>query len=335
MNPDSVAFTALERDLIEKSESALRDGRQLLHWWRERAFSKKIKTFPLMAPAPSITMTGFFDELTINGQGTSVMGCLQTVRAKLPRAEGRVAIECSLDHFSRRDLFHICKWQNPDGLPGGFGYKPRLFKAREDGQYGRFENGLKIPDIDLSEIGRRLEWIMLQVDLHDFARCFKPPAFLVKPLSRMVKEAAYLVADEEFLQCNLPGTEGALEERGLGYSFVPATVHPNFFGFGPGRFGAALKLFQFCLLPEETLEIQLAFLAAPRSQKVLYLGGFDPVYGFFHLVNALTLGRLHIRERIHDKLDTVMLRQHGDVHQSFVEGLLREMKQQNWVVSGS
>jgi hypothetical protein len=335
MSRESRAFTARERDLIEKSESALRDGRQLLHWWRERAFSKKIKTFPLIAPLPSVTMTGFFDELTINGKQTSVMGCVQAVRAKLPRAAGRAAIECSLDQFSRRDLFRITEWRNPDGLPGGFGYTPRFFKAKQDGQYGRFDNGLNIPDMDLSEIGKGLDWIMLQVDLHDFARCFKPPGFLVKPLSRMVREAAYLVADEEFLQCNMPGTEGALSEHGLGYSFVPATVHPNFFGFGPGRFGAALKLFQFCLLPEETFEIQLAFLAAPRSQKVLYLGGFDPVYGFFHLMNALTLGGFHIKERIHDKLDTVMLRQHGDVHQSFVEGVLREMRQQNWVVSGS
>ncbi len=332
MSPSPNSLTALELDLIEKSESALRDGKQLLNWWRERSSSNKIIGFPLRAETPSASMTGFFDQLAINGKLTSVMGCLQRVRVRQSKAADRASFQCALDSFSRRELFRFCRWQNPDGLPGGFGYAPLLCREKAGGVYTRFAAGSGSSDIDLSEVGKRLEWILLQVDLFDFARCFRPPKPMIKPLSRIIKEAAYLVADEDLLQNNLPASAGSLIERGLGYSFVPATVHPNFFGFGPGRFGAALKLFQFRLLEGGELEIECAFLAAPRSQKVLYLGGFDPVYGLFHLANALTLSKFRIKERIHDKLDTVMLRQHGDVHQSFLEGLCREIKRQNCVL---
>lgn len=321
-NDTSTALSERERFLIDQSEVALRKGAQLLAWWNS---APDLKWFELMDGSPSATMRGFYDRVDIDGTSTSVMGCHQRIRF---RRSSSASPEVPLAAFSSREFFRVCRWTHPDGLPGGFGYRPLLHK-RSSGQYGRFSAPTE-GDMDLSGIGSQWEWVLLQVDIFDFVRSFPPLRRYARTLSRFVKEAAYVVTQRDYRSARFPAEEGLASHCGLGYSFVPCPVHPNFFGFGPGRFGTAIKLFRFGLL-EQQMQVDLAFLVAPRSEKVLYLGGFDPVYTLIHLIDALTLGMFQIRQRAHDKLDSVMLRQHGDVHQNFVQGMRPIWEGRNWV----
>lgn len=321
---DATPLTAQDRILIEKSEQALRQGGQLLAWWREVSAHGSLKIFPLMPNEnPDIIMEGFFDHVTIDGKLTSAMGVLQMIRFKLAIPTGPAS---TLEDFIHKQLLSAAHWQNPDSLPGGFGYSVLLNKAEVTGEYGRFPVPSDTKSVDLGQIGKQYEWIMLQVDLNDFVRSFPPLRRFVKQLAGIIREAAYLVVNRDFMCDLFPGIPGKPMQTDLGYAFVPATVYPNFFGFGPGRFGAAVKLFRFGILEGRIFEVDMAFLLAPRSDKVFYFWGFDPVYSAVNLVNALTLGKRNIKQRAHDKLDAVMLRQHGQVHENFILGLSRVLE---------
>ncbi len=328
---DAAALTAKDHTLIEKSEQALRQGSQLLNWWREISTRGKLQLFPLMPDEnPDLTMEAFFDQTVIDGKPTPAMGVIQTIRFRLvPTASPPMA----LDDFVYGRLLSAAHWQNPDGLPGGFGYSVLLHKTRNRDEYGRFPVPLDTQSVDFRQVGTVYEWIMLQVDLYDFVRSFPPLRRFAKLLSGIIREAAYLVTNEDFMRNLLPGIGGKPLQTDLGYAFVPATVYPNFFGFGPGRFGAAVKLFRFGLAGAGVFEVNMAFLLAPRSEKVLYLWGFDPVYGTVNLLDALTFHKRNIKQRAHDKLDKIMLRQHGQVHENFILGLRKLLEAQNWVTA--
>ncbi|HYK91672.1 MAG TPA: hypothetical protein VE398_23090 [Acidobacteriota bacterium] len=327
---DPNPLTARDRALIEKSEQALRQGTQLLNWWRDLSSQGSLKRFPLMpSESPDLIMEGFFDQTLIDGKVTPAMGVLQTIRFNLNRADGPYT---NLKDFVNRRLLSAAHWQNPDGLPGGFGYSVLLHKTKDHGVYGRFPS----PDpqnFDFDQLETSYDWVMLQVDLYDFVRSFPPLRRFVKLLAGIIREAAYLVANEDFTHNLFPAIPPKKVQTDLGYAFVPATVYPNFFGFGPGRFGAAVKLFRFGLVTDNVFSVDMAFLLAPRSEKVLYFWGFDPVYSTVDLLDALTFGRRNIKQRAHDKLDSVMLRQHGQVHENFILGLRKTIEAQNWVTS--
>lgn len=173
----------------------------------------------------------------------------------------------------------------------------------------------------LDRVEREFEWVVLQVDILDFIRSFPGIGRFAKFFSRFIKEAAYILIHPKFSAPALPETEATLTRLCFGYSFLPCAAHPSFFGFGPGRFGTAVKQFDVAALENGRVEIRLAFIVTPRSEKVLSLWGFDPVYNFSSLLDLLTLRRFNLDGRVHDRLDARMLAHHCRVHQAFLQGL--------------
>jgi len=108
----------------------------------------------------------------------------------------------------------------------------------------------------------------------------------------------------------------------VGYPFVEFAPEPNIFGFGPGKFGIALKYFTFRLHRDGEVTTEMDFLAAPRAEKVFDFGKYipDPFYGTADLVEMLTLGFVS-SAGFHDKMDTSMLVTHCRVHQALMDGL--------------
>src|SRR5258708_23818145 len=99
-------------------------------------------------------------------------------------------------------------------------------------------------------------------------------------------------------------------------------------------FKAAAKQFRFVLLDTGEIEIQMFFLVSTRSEKILNLGGFDPVYFSVDLANLLTLNSLNIRQRAHDKLDALQLEIHARVYQSLLNGISAYWENQDWTATG-
>lgn len=301
-------------ELRAGAEVAAERGAILFEWWRASESSGRLKKFKLAEENESVQMRAFFDLLPLDGNEVPVMGCLQrhSFEARTPTAQ----LSEHLDRLVRKDYFERAVWLRPDGQSGGFHYRPLFGKDREG-----IRNLQDASAMTLDRVGPEFEWVVFQVDILDFIRSFPRVGRFAKLLSGLIKESAYILIHPKFSTPALPETAGTLTRHCFGYSFLPCAVHPSFFGFGPGRFGSAVKQFDVAALENGRVEIRLSFIVTPRSEKVLNLWGFDPVYSFSRFLDLLTLRRFNLDGRVHDRLDGQMLTHHCRVHQAFLQGL--------------
>ncbi|MCX6543985.1 MAG: hypothetical protein NTV05_06170 [Acidobacteria bacterium] len=310
-------MTEHDRFLIRKCDEAVRDGVALEQWCRRgggtrTAFGLDLKqTFFLPNRAD-----GYFGSIRLNGIDTSVMGCRQHIefaRVSRRRDAARLLKEFVLGEFLTR-----AHWVNPDGAPGGFGVERSLYRTA-GGQYGRFADDDRAGAVDWRDIGPRFRWVLLTIKLHDFA-------LNLGPITRSMEEAVCVTPLPEFVRVvEYPTPEYALEVS-IGYPFIDYAPIPNFFGFGPGKFGVAVKLFSFYLTHDNRIRVMMEFAAAPRARKVLDLWGVDPVYGGAALVDTLTMGLVD-PEPVHELMDTGMLVQHCHVHQKLMDGASKQWEE--------
>ena len=315
MTPSSAAlesFTEQDRFLIEKTEEAIQEGRQLARWCRER--DRELALFPLDLKRtyrlPNRAQ-GFFGTVEINGQALSVMGTRQEVEfgpVTAPNALER------LRDFVLGEFLPRAHWTYEDGFPGGFGLEQSLYKTPE-GTIGRFPPESRTGCMDWRSLGKRYEWVLLTIYIPDFVMKFGP-------FRKRFREALCAAAHADFVHVvENPSKEYSLEVS-IGYPLLRYAPIPNSFGFGPGKFGTAVKLFSFFLTRENALRVRMVFAATPRCEKVFDFGKHwpDPVYGGARLLHFLALG-LWNPQPFHDRLDAQMLAQHCRVHQVLMEGV--------------
>ena len=308
--------------MIQKTEEAIRDGLQLERWWRE--WERDLPLFPLDLKRkyrlPN-KAEGFFSSLPINGVTRSVMGCRQEV--EFARLTGANAPE-RLRNFVLGEFLKRAHWTYEDGAPGGFTFEKSLYKTAE-GQYGAFPEFQRLEPVDWRELGRQYAWTLLTVHLHDFV-------VKMGPWKKRIREAAYVVPHPDFVHVVENPSKEIVAEVSIGYPFVDVAPFPNLFGFGPGKFGVAVKLFSFLLTPKNEIRVRMLFAAAPRAQRVFDFGRSipDPVYGGAELLRYLSLGLVK-PEAIHDRMDAQMLALHCQVHQTLMDGL--EKVWNDWVAS--
>ena len=306
------AFSERDRFMIEKTEEAIRDGLQLERWWRER--EGQLSLFPLDLKKryrlPN-KAAGFFSSLAINGSTRTVMGCRQEV--EFSRIPGANAPE-RLRNFVLGEFLKRAHWTYADGAPGGFTFEKSLFKTVA-GNYGELPAEHRSNPVDWRDLGRRYAWVLHTVHIHDFVAT-------MGPFKKRIREAAYVVPQPDFVHVVENPSPDYLLEVSIGYPFVDVPPFPNIFGFGPGKFGVAVKLFSFLLTPQNEIRVRMVFAAAPRAQKVLDFGKHipDPVYGGAEVLRYLTLGLVK-PEAIHDRMDAQMLALHCQVHQTLMDGL--------------
>jgi hypothetical protein len=300
-----------DRFLIQKTEDSIRDGLQLERWWREH--ENQVTLFPLNLKKKYQLQNraeGFFSELSINGASRTVMGARQTVEfGKLtgPRAPER------LREFVLAQFLGLSHWTYDDGEKGGFTFEKCLFKTAE-GEYGACPTSELSGPMSWHDIGPKYAWVLLLVHIHDFV-------LEMGPLKLRVREAAYVAPNPGFVHIvENPSPEYALEVS-IGYPFVDVAPFPNLFGFGPGKFGAAIKLFSFFLTTKQEVRVRMLFAAAPRAQKVFDFGKRfpDPIYGGAQLLHYMTAG-LFSSQGVRDRMDAGMLVTHCQVHQALMEG---------------
>jgi hypothetical protein len=322
--PGLHGFSERERLLIEKSEQAIQEGRQLERWYREQ--EPGLRFFPLNLKnsyrLPN-RAEGFFSGLSISGASRSVMGCRQEVQ--FGRFPGE-ATAARLEEFVLQEFQSRAHWSCPDGALGGFTFEKTLYRD-PSGDYQRFAGEAQSGPVDWSLLGRRYGWVLLTVHIHDF--------FVhMGPWKKRLREAAYVVPHPDFVHLKRNPSRDCVLEASIGYPFVDVAPHTNMFGFGPGKFGAAVKLFSFFLSPANDLRARMVFAAAPRARKVLDFGRRlpDPVYGGAELLRYLSLGLVQ-PQAIHDRMDTQMLVVHCQVHQTLMDGV--EKVWRDWLNSNS
>jgi len=314
-----------DRFLIENAAVGYQKAKDLLAWWKAKETAGALKKSTLSRPdRPELHLEYFYDALSLEGKDVTAMGCFW--KSRFPRKAGSPATsDSTLKTFIQKQFMRRCHWIHPDTLPGGFEFKPVLYKAQ-----GRDDYGMLAEAPDLDEIGEKYEWIVTEAIVYDFFRNI--PGLNLGPglLKKMPKMSSYVYLHKDYTTSFHPPVEGSVAECCFGYSFLPTPVSKSIFGYGPGMFKAAAKQFRFILLESGEIEIQMFFLVSTRSEKILNLGGFDPVYFSVNLANILTLNALDIRRRGHDKLDALQLELHARVYQSLLNGMSTYWENQTW-----
>ena len=326
--PDPALLTTDDERLIQGAEVAHLRASELLQWWKKQHGAKALKHFYQPMPrARDIKLECFYDTLELGGKPGTVMACSWKSRFSRKASSGAAA-QLAMDAFIHKEFMRQTKWQNPDGLPGGFEFIPRLYKRSGCDEYGVLPEG-SLPTLD--EIGPKYDWLVMEAVVHDFFRNFPGPPMKKWLLAKLPRMASYVLVHPEYLRGFSEPVPGSIAEGCFGYSFLPIPVVKTIFGYGPGQFAAAVKQFRWILHQNSDVEIEMFFLVSGRSEKILSLwGGFDPVYFTAKVANALTINRLRLNQRVHDKLDAAQLSMHARVYQSLIEGMRKSWEEQNW-----
>jgi hypothetical protein len=113
-----------------------------------------------------------------------------------------------------------------------------------DGGHGRFEGDDRAGAVQWRDLGSRFRWVLLTITLNDCV-------MQMGPITRRMDEAGCVLPIREFVRVvENPSPEYAFEVS-IGYPFIDYAPIRNFFGFGPGKFGIAVKLFSFLPDPQQ------------------------------------------------------------------------------------
>src|SRR5919202_6698115 len=145
----------------------------------------------------------------------------------------------------RRDLPPLLErlsWcSEPDVLRQGFGFTQHFYKLRSTGRVGKFPAGSESQIVDLREIGRKYEWVVVKVRIFDFAFNFRLGGSGSPTLSVPLTEESYLVLSRDFILNEDDPAPDTLGRYGIGYAFIRDPTE-GLIGYGPGQFSAAIEL---------------------------------------------------------------------------------------------
>lgn len=304
-------FSAFERSLVDKTETALVDGLQLERWTRDPNRKVEYHLLDLGRPyALKNKAYGYFGDVRISGKQLTALGARQEVefgKIEGPNPEQR------LKDYVLRHFLNTSTWTYPDGDPGGFTFKQMLY-CLADGNYGRYPDDQLTSVQDWNAIGPKYRWSLFTCYLHDFV-------IMLGPLKKVLKEAVAVVQHPDFIHIVENPKPGYKLEVAIGYPFIDYAPIPNFFGFGPGKFNWAVKTFSFLLRDNNEVRCDMDFVAGARPKKVFDFGSMipDPLYGSAAFLQFMTLGFFN-PQGFHNFMDLQMSSQHSRVHQALMEG---------------
>ena len=385
-----------ERLVLASVDRYLADGIALKRWWdaayARDSFAEKFE-LERVFNRPD-TSFGFFDTVQLARGPLAVMGNYQEMLYDRPRAPANLTDEAArwmqrqMREFVLRYFMRVSDFRLPEVYvePGraapprylerlswcthedvrrqGFGFRQLYYKRRDTGEVGRFAESEETAIVDLREVGRAYEWIILRVRIFDFKFTFQPLGPGGVEVSVPLEEESYLVLTSDFVTDASSPAPGVRGRYGLGYAFIKDPAQ-GLVAYGPGQFDAAIELINFEVLdsgetrvgmvfvvnrPERIASVELdpfdwsirladAFsfgitsrLLAPVRGALRGLptsaGSFDPVYGYVSLVNALTGNEAGRRLCItREQLEKDFLAQHFAQHYTAVSGSLVTWRQ--------
>jgi hypothetical protein len=380
--------------IIRSVDQCLADGIALKRWWERTYPNGFAEKFDLerVFNRPSDSF-GFFDQVQLNRGVLPVMGNFQEMfydRPRTPANLNRQAAEWMRDQtreFVLRYFMRVSAFRQPEvhvesqrSRPGyleklswcarsdilrqGFGFKQCYYKLRDSGEIGKFSEPDETAIVDLREIGRRYEWIVVRVRIFDFSFRFQPFGSNGPELSVPLTEESYLVLSRDFILNEDNPSPDCLGRYGLGYAFIKDPTQ-GLIGYGPGQFRAAIEIINFEVSKHGEIRVSMIFVA-DRPERIanvslnpvdwsfrladfLSLGttsrilapvkntferiptsvdSFDPVYGFISLINTLTSNQAAEQLCIsREQLEKDFLAQHFIQHYATIVGSLLTWRQ--------
>jgi hypothetical protein len=158
----------------------------------------------------------------------------------------------------------------------GFGFRQLWYKEKGGGgRVRRFPEEAAYAVVDLRELGRRYEWIVVEVSIFDFELAFAPFGSGGPSLSLPLAESSYLVLSEDLVAHEENPEPGVLGRYGIGYAFI-REPRSGLLQYGPGEFDAAIELIRFEVRDDGSIHVPMVFVAnRPRGVVSLDVDPFD------------------------------------------------------------
>jgi len=403
IDQDSQPVTEQDFSVIDRVEQALARGVVLKKWWDQiypvNGFEERFeleRTFN----RPD-TSFGFFDRVKFEDGVLPIMGNFQEMFYDQPRTPANLTQRAAawmrdqvrefvLHYFMRVSAFcqpevyvesgrpplpsylaRLSWCPQPSILRQGFGFKQLYYKLRGSGQIGKFRSENEAAIVDVRELGRKYEWIVVKVRIFDFNLRLKPFGSDGPQVSVPLTEESHLVLSRDFILDEQNPSPDCLGRYGLGYAFIRDPTR-GLIAYGPGQFRSAIEIINFEVSRRGEVRVSMIFVA-DRPERVanvslnpvdwsfrladifslgvtsrllapvkntleripLTVGSFDPVYGFVSLANTLTANRAAQQLCIsREQLDKDFLAQHFMQHYTTIVGSLLTWRQiPDWVDS--
>jgi hypothetical protein len=384
-----------DRLILDRVEGALADGRALKRWWDSKYPDGFAQRFELerVFNRPDSSF-GFYDEIRLDRGALPIMGNFQEMFYDRIRTPANLSREASawmrdqlrefvLRYFMRvssfrqpevyvelerrraPDYLRSLSWCNePDVLRQGFGFTQHFYKLRATGEVGKFSQGGESAIVDMREIGRKYEWVVVKVRIFDFAFTFKPFGAGGPELTFPLNEESYLVLSRDFILEEDNPSPDTLGRYGVGYAFIRDPAQ-GLIAYGPGQFDSAIELINFEVSALGVVRVSMVFVVnrpdrianvslnpldwgirladifsfgaasrifAPVKDALARIppdaDSFDPVYGFVSLANALSGGQAAEQLCIsREQLEKDFLAQHFAQHYTTLVGSLLTWRQ--------
>ncbi|MCA1636427.1 MAG: hypothetical protein LC802_22735, partial [Acidobacteria bacterium] len=320
--PDRVCPTKLtetDLDILADVERAVSQGRALKQWWEwTEAAGGYAERFELVRePDPQENSFGFFDSVNLDGSPLAVMGTVDDLLYDQPKTEPNERLCEEFREFILRYFMRVSSYRRPAAFvaPGqtlhgdvrpllqplswcpesaqsqvGFGYSQCYYKLQGPGLVGKFSRRDEYAIVDLREIGRKYEWVVVKVRIFDFNMTFSPFGSDNMTLLFPRDEEIYLVISRDFITDENKPAPGLMGRYGFGYAFLNYREDRNMIARSQGVFGTGFQLINFSLDEEGRARVRLV-LVVNRPDNIVSVD-IDPVGWGFRLADIFSFGML-------------------------------------------
>lgn len=395
-------LTDEDRDLLDGVDHALADGLALKRWWEEknatRSYAKRCELVREFNESKG--SFAFFDEVSLDGHTVPVMGTVDEMLYDKQKDKPNEKLRDQFREFILRYFMRVSSYRPPAAIIAtgqsrhsdvqsffqplswcpasayslaGFGYSQHYFKLRSSGLVGKFRERDSYTIVDLREIGKTFEWIIVKVQIFDISLAFQPFGPRSFTIDLPQAEEFYLVISSEFVTCQDNPTPELLGRYGFGYAILKRQENRSVFARSADIFRTGFQLLNFELdhngqssaqlamvinRPKKILDMELnpvtlgfgladlmsfgfaSRLFAPVSDALQRLspriGSFDPVTTYMSLANALSAGISG--EQLCISMETIekqMLLENFIQHYDLIVGSIVTWRQtQNWLDPG-
>jgi hypothetical protein len=308
-----------ERSILDSAHAFHAKGLALRRWWAEanaaNSYTQRFDTFQTYRRFDH--SYGFFGEAPLDDGSMPVMGVVDEVFYDRPKAcsdgqeHAAQAMREEIREFVLRYFLRISDYRQPERMSepdlapvpsylkmlswrseqeihrSGMEFTQRFYKSKDTGRIGRFPAERVNAVVDLREVAKKFDWILLHLRIFDFAFTFKPFGLEGPQFMLPLKEESYLLMSPEFITINDKPGGGVIGEYGFGYSFVKNPTRGPF-AYGPGEFEAAFQTINFTVLESGETRVKMVFVSN-RADKIVNIP-LDPVSWSFDLADRLTFG---------------------------------------------
>lgn len=314
---DRTELTDQDRDLLNGVDRAVADGLALQRWWEQtNANSSYAKRFPVAREFnESEDSFAFFDEVPLDGQVVPVMGTADKMLYDRQREKPNEKLREQFREFILHYFMRVSSYHPPTAIVetgaakhsdvhsffqplswcptssysrAGFGYSQHYFKLRDSGRVGKFRERDWYTVVDLREVGRTFDWIIVKVQVFDFSLAFRPfgPGSFAIGLPQA--EEFYLIITPELVVCQDNPTPEVLGRYGFGYAILKREKHRSMFARNAEIFRIGFQVLNFELDHEGQSSVQQV-MVTNRPKRILDMD-LNPVALGFGLADLMSLG---------------------------------------------